>query len=117
MLIAYLPWQNVALAASILAIGALLAAVLAWPPRGKGGRFPFWIVWTAFAAAPATVLIGWALPFIVPNYRYAQLSDAWAVLPPLLFIGFAVGVVSAIAFAVTISLSRLLRGQAQERSP
>lgn len=117
MLIAHLPWENVEAAAGILTIGAVLAAIWTWRRHRQAGPFPFWMVWTAFLAGPGIVLAVWAVPFVVPRYRYVQLSDAWVLLPPLLFIGLAVGVVSAISFAVTISLSRLLRGQTQERTP
>lgn len=70
----------------------------------------------ALLAGPVVTLVAWAAPFIVPEWRYAHPSDAWAVLPPLLVIGTLVGIVAALVFGLATSVSRSRAGS-QDRIP
>ncbi len=93
---------NLAAAGIILLMGAIFVYFNLRSGSRKGRRSRVGILpLAAFFSAPLIAAGWWALDVFVINHDYYPLpSDAWALLPPVMFIGLMVGLVSALAFLV-----------------
>jgi hypothetical protein len=93
---------NLAVAGIILLMGAIFVYFKSRSGSRNGRRSRVGILpVVAFFSAPLIAAGLWALDVFVINRDYYPLpSDAWALLPPIMFIGLMVGLVSALTFMV-----------------